>query len=75
MENMTPRQADVDRRLRDRVGLTLTDWLRAQRRSGCSYGAMSRRLFDLTGDSISYESLRTWCSRLEDTDEPKGSVA
>lgn len=65
MENMTPRQADIDRRLRDRVGVTLADWLHAQRLGGSSYGVMSRRLFDLTGDSVSYESLRLWCARLD----------
>lgn len=60
MENMTARQGDVDRRLRDLTGRGLVDWLTVQRATGASFGVMSRKLYDLTGLSVSYESLRQW---------------
>ena len=57
----TPRQRDIDQRLRDATGLGLADWLTKQRQSEMSYQAMSRRLDRLTGDSVADETLRTWC--------------
>jgi len=61
MDTMTPRQHDIDQRLRDATGLGLADWLTKQRQSEMSYQAMSRRLDRLTGDSVADETLRTWC--------------
>lgn len=62
---MNARQADIDRRLRDQASIGLVDWLDKQRTAGTSYGVMSRKLYELTGDSVSYESLRKWAKAFD----------
>ena len=57
----TPRQRDIDQRLRDATGLGLTDWLTNQRQSGTSYRSMSLLLNRITRDSVSDQTLRIWC--------------
>lgn len=63
-DNLTTRQADIDRRLRKETGSGLVAWLTEHRTSPpkpTPFVAISRELFDTTGDSVSYESLRQWC--------------
>ena len=60
MDKTTPRQRDIDRRLRDATGLGLTDWMAKQRQSKTSYRSMSRLLDRITGDSVSDQTLRVW---------------
>lgn len=57
----TPRQRDIDQRLRTATSLSLAAWLTKQRESGLSYRSMSLSLNRLTGDSVSDETLRNWC--------------
>ena len=38
----------------------LIDWLSSNRSAGTSYGALSVRLYELTGDMVSHETLRRW---------------
>ena len=64
MDTMTPRQRDIDRRLRDTTGMTLDAWLIRQREGRVSYNMMALALHQETGDSVSYETLRTWARSL-----------
>ena len=64
MDTMTPRQRDIDRRLRDATGMTLEAWLTRQRDDRASYHMMTLALHQETGDSVSYETLRTWARSL-----------
>ena len=64
MDTMTPRQRDIDRRLRHTTGMTLDAWLIEQREGRVSYNMMALALHRETGDSVSYETLRTWVRSL-----------
>lgn len=58
----TPRQRDIEGRLLREAGQSLVEWLTEQRRAGISYRGISLDLRGLTGDSVSDEALRGWCS-------------
>ena len=60
MDTMTPKQRDIDQRLRNVAGLGLSDWIGRQRDRGMSWGSMSIQLHGLTGDTVPDETLRRW---------------
>lgn len=63
MDNMLlPRQRDIDQRLVER-GTSLAEWLAAERARD-SFRGMSRTLRDLTGDTVSDQTLRRWYAQL-----------
>lgn len=64
MDHMTAQQRTADTALRRDVGLSLEQWLRAQRANGETYKAMSQRLERL-GVFASHEALRRWCADLD----------
>lgn len=60
MPTTTPRQRDIDERLRHVADVTLAEWIDRQRAAGLSWWAMSIELHQLTGDTIPDETLRRW---------------
>ena len=63
MDTKTPRQQDIDERLRANVGVGLIDWVANQRTEAPkpqSWRSISRQLHRITGDSVADETLRNW---------------
>jgi hypothetical protein len=61
---MTAQQRTADTTLRREVGISLEQWIRAQRDNGETYKAMSQRL-ERFGVFASHEALRRWCTDLD----------
>jgi hypothetical protein len=60
MDTKTPRQHDIDERLRSTVGVGLIEWVGQQRDKPRSWRSISLQLWRITGDSVADETLRNW---------------